>query len=147
MGNLMNEELKIISGTSNPELAKEVADNLNILLTETEIKNFNDGEIYARVLESVRGTDVFVIQPTCPDVNQNLMELIIIIDALKRSSTARITAVIPYFGYARQDKKIKPREPITAKLVSRMIEIAGAKRVITFDLHCPQIQGYFVHSF
>jgi len=139
----MRNELKLISGTANKELAEEVAKNLNLPLTEIEIKSFNDGEIYARVLESVRGTDVYVIQPTCPDVNHNLMELLVIIDALKRSSPARITAVTPYFGYARQDKKIKPREPITAKLVTRMIEIAGANRAIMFDLHCPQIQGYF----
>lgn len=139
----MKEELKLISGTANPELAEEVAKELKVPLAEITIKRFNDTETYARVLESVRGTDVFVIQPTSPDVNQNLMELLIILDALKRSSPARITAVIPYFGYARQDKKIKPREPITAKLVSKMIEIAGANRAMMFELHCPQIQGYF----
>ena len=139
----MRNELKLISGTANRPLAEEIAKKLNIPLTEVEVKRFNDGEIYARVLESIRGADVYVIQPTCPDVNKNLMELLIIMDALKRSSPSRITAVIPYFGYARQDKKIKPREPITAKLVSRMIEIAGAQRAIMFDLHCPQIQGFF----
>lgn len=139
----MKEQLKIISGSANLPLAEEVAKSLKVPLTEIEIKRFNDGEIYARILESVRGLDVYVIQPTCPDVNQNLMELLIIIDALKRASAARITAVIPYFGYARQDKKIKPREPITAKLVARMIEIAGANRAIMFDLHSPQIQGFF----
>ena len=139
----MRNELKLISGTANKPLAEEIAKKLNIPLTEVEVKRFNDGEIYARVLESIRGADVYVIQPTCPDVNKNLMELLIIMDALKRSSPSRITAVIPYFGYARQDKKIKPREPITAKLVSRMIEIAGAQRAIMFDLHCPQIQGFF----
>lgn len=139
----MKEQVKLISGTSNPKLAEEIAENLNLPLTKVDIKRFNDGEIYARVLESVRGTDVFIIQPTCPNVNESLMELLVIIDALKRSSPARITAVIPYFGYARQDKKIKPREPITAKLVSKMIETAGASHAIFFDLHCPQIQGYF----
>ncbi len=139
----MRNELKLISGTANKPLAEEIAKKLNIPLTEVEVKRFNDGEIYARVLESIRGADVYVIQPTCPDVNKNLMELLIIMDALKRSSPLRITAVIPYFGYARQDKKIKPREPITAKLATRMIEIAGAQRAIMFDLHCPQIQGFF----
>jgi len=139
----MRNELKLISGTANKPLAEEIAKKLKIPLTEVEVKRFNDGAIYARVLESIRGADVYVIQPTCPDVNENLMELLIIMDALKRSSPTRITAVIPYFGYARQDKKIKPREPITAKLVTRMIEIAGAQRAIMFDLHCPQIQGFF----
>ena len=139
----MRNELKLISGTANKPLAEEIAKKLNLPLTEVELKRFNDGEIYARILESIRGGDVYVIQPTCPNVNENLMELLVIMDALKRSSPARITAVIPYFGYARQDKKIKPREPITAKLVTRMIEIAGAERVIMFDLHSPQIQGYF----
>lgn len=139
----MRNQLKLISGTANKPLAEEIAKKLGVPLTDTDIRRFNDGEIYARILESIRGADVYVIQSTCPDVNQNLMELLIIIDALKRSSPARITAVIPYFGYARQDKKIKPREPITAKLVTRMIEIAGATRAIIFDLHSPQIQGYF----
>lgn len=139
----MRNELKLISGTANKPLAEEIAKKLDMPLTEVEVKRFSDGEIYARVLESIRGADVYVIQPTCPDVNENLMELLIIMDALKRSSPARITAVIPYFGYARQDKKIKPREPITAKLVTGMIELAGAHRAIMFDLHCPQIQGYF----
>lgn len=139
----IKEQLKVISGTANKELAEEVAKALNVKLTEVEIKRFNDGEIYARILESVRGSDVYIIQPTCPNVNENLIELLIIIDALKRASPSRITAVIPYFGYARQDKKIKPREPITAKLVARMIEIAGVARAIMFDLHSPQIQGFF----
>ncbi|MBL7054950.1 ribose-phosphate pyrophosphokinase-like domain-containing protein, partial [Candidatus Woesearchaeota archaeon] len=116
----MRNQLKLISGTANKDLVEKIAKKLNIPLTEVEIKRFSDGEIYARILESIRGADVYVIQPTCPDVNKNLMELLIIMDALKRSSPARITAVIPYFGYARQDKKIKPRETITAKLVARM---------------------------
>lgn len=139
----MKEEIKLIAGTANPELAKEISGILKIPLTEVEIKRFNDGETYVRILESVRGTDVYVVQPTCPNTNENLMELLVMLDALKRASPARITAVIPYFGYSRQDKKIKPREPITAKLVSKMIENAGADRAIMFDLHCPQIQGYF----
>jgi ribose-phosphate pyrophosphokinase len=139
----MRYELKIISGSANPTLAEEVAKILKTPLTEVEIKRFNDGEIYVRVLESVRGADVYVIQPTCSDANLNLMELLIMIDALKRASPSRITAVVPYFGYARQDKKIKPREPITAKLVTKMIETAGTDRLITFDLHSPQLQGYF----
>ena len=108
-----------------------------------DIHKFNDGEIYARILESVRGCDVFVIQPTSPDANLHLMELLIIVDALKRASPQRITAVIPYFGYSRQDRKTKPREPISAKLIAKMIEAAGVNRVITFDLHVAQAQGFF----
>ncbi|MEK6876289.1 MAG: ribose-phosphate pyrophosphokinase, partial [Nanoarchaeota archaeon] len=108
-----------------------------------DIHTFSDGEIYVRILESVRGSDVYIIQPTSPDANSNLMELLITIDALKRASPQKITAVIPYFGYCRQDKKIAPREPITAKLVAKMIEAAGADRVMTFDFHVPQVQGFF----
>src|SRR3989344_7298172 len=120
----MKEQIKIISGTANKGLAEEIANHLKMRLTPIEIHRFSDGEIYARVLESVRGCDVFIIQPTSPDVNANLMELLIIVDALKRSSPARITAVIPYFGYSRQDRKAKAREPISAKLVAKMIETA-----------------------
>ena len=116
---------------------------LKISLTPVEIKRFHDGEIYCRVLESVRGCDVYIIQPTSPDASLNLMELLIMVDALKRSSPDKITAVIPYFGYSRQDKKTKPREPITANLVENMIEVAGVDRVIMFDLHVAQIQGFF----
>jgi ribose-phosphate pyrophosphokinase len=139
----MQEEIKIISGTANKSLATEAAKYLKKKLTPMEIHRFNDGEIYARVQESVRGCDVFVIQPTSPDVNSNLMELLIMVDALKRCSPARITAVIPYFGYARQDRKARPREPISAKLVAKMLETAGVNIVMAFDLHVPQVQGFF----
>ncbi|MEK6869539.1 MAG: ribose-phosphate pyrophosphokinase, partial [Nanoarchaeota archaeon] len=139
----MQGELKIISGTANKKLAKDVAKYLKIKLTPADIHTFSDGEIYVRILESVRGSDVYIIQPTSPDANSNLMELLITIDALKRASPQKITAVIPYFGYCRQDKKIAPREPITAKLVAKMIEAAGADRVMTFDFHVPQVQGFF----
>ncbi|MBS3131898.1 ribose-phosphate pyrophosphokinase [Candidatus Woesearchaeota archaeon] len=141
------EHLKIIAGTANRSLAEEVAKNLKMKLTPAEIKRFPDGEIYVHILESVRGCDVYVIQPTSPDGNQNLMELLIMVDALKRSSPNKIIAVIPYFGYCRQDRKAKAREPITAKLVAKMIETAGVDRVITFDFHVAQIQGFFdIHS-
>ena len=139
----MKEELRLISGTANRKLAMEVSKYLKRKLTPVEIYRFSDGEIYARILESVRGCDVFLIQPTCPDVNANLMELLIMVDALKRASPARITAVIPYFGYSRQDRKVRAREPISAKLVSKMIENAGVNIVMTFDLHVAQLQGFF----
>ncbi|MBI2523507.1 ribose-phosphate pyrophosphokinase [Candidatus Woesearchaeota archaeon] len=139
----MQGQLKIISGTANKKLAKDVANYLRIKLTPTDIHTFSDGEIYARILESVRGSDVYIIQPTSPNANLNLMELLIMVDALKRSSPQKITAIIPYFGYCRQDKKIAPREPITAKLVAKMIEAAGVDRVMTFELHVPQVQGFF----
>lgn len=135
--------LKLISGTANRKLAEEVSKILKVPLTPVEIKRFSDGEIYCRVLESVRGCDVYIIQPTSPDASLNLMELLVMVDALKRSSPEKITAVIPYFGYARQDKKTKPREPITAKLVANMIQVAGVDRVIMFDLHVAQVQGFF----
>ncbi|MBS3101396.1 ribose-phosphate pyrophosphokinase [Candidatus Woesearchaeota archaeon] len=140
---LLKERFKLISGTANRKLAEEVAKILKVPLTPVEIKRFSDGEIYCRVLESVRGCDVFIIQPTSPDASLNLMELLILVDALERSSPDRITAVIPYYGYCRQDKKTKPREPITARLVANMIEVAGVDRVIMFDLHVPQVQGFF----
>jgi len=139
----MTEKLKIISGNANKSLALKVAKHLNAKLTPVDIHKFSDGEIYVRILESVRGCDVFIIQPTSPDANLNLMELLIMVDALKRASPQRITAVIPYFGYSRQDRKTKPREPITAKLVAKMIEAAGVDRVMTFDLHVAQVQGFF----
>ena len=135
--------LKIISGTANRKLAEEVSKILKVPLTPVEIKKFSDGEIYCRVLESVRGGDVYIIQPTSSDANHNLMELLIMVDALNRSSPDKITAVIPYFGYCRQDKKTKAREPITAKLVANMIQIAGVDKVIMFDLHVAQVQGFF----
>ena len=140
---LIKEHFKLISGTANRKLAQEVAEILKMELTPVEIKTFQDGEVYCRVLESVRGCDVFIIQPTSPDANLNLMQLLIMADALKRSSPERITAVIPYYGYCRQDKKTKPREPITAKLVANLIEVAGFTRVIMFDLHVAQVQGFF----
>ena len=140
---MLKSHFKLISGTANRKLAEEVARVLKVPLTPVEIKRFQDGEIYCRVLESVRGCDVFIIQPTSADANHNLMELLIMADALKRSSPERITAVIPYYGYCRQDKKTKPREPITAKLVANMIETAGIQRVIVFELHVAQVQGFF----
>ena len=140
---MITEKLKIISGSANKSLALEVAKHLNVKLTPVDIHKFSDGEIYVRILESVRGCDVFIIQPTSPDANLHLMELLIMVDALKRSSPQRITAVIPYLGYSRQDRKTKPREPITAKLVAKMIEVAGVDRVMTFDLHVAQVQGFF----
>src|SRR3989344_6122186 len=140
---MIKEHFKLISGTANRKLAEEVSKLLKVPLTPVEIKRFHDGETYCRVLESVRGCDVYVIQPTSPDANLNLMELLIMVDALKRSSPQKITAVIPYFGYCRQDKKIAPREPMTAKLVAKMIEAAGVDRVMTFELHVPQVQGFF----
>lgn len=139
----MEGKLKLITGNANKSLALEVAKRLNIKLTPVDIHKFSDGEIYARILESVRGCNVFIIQPTSPDANFHLMELLIMVDALKRASPKRITAVIPYFGYSRQDRKTKPREPITAKLVAKLLEAAGVDRVMTFDLHVAQVQGFF----
>ena len=132
--------LKLISGTANRKLAEEVSKILKVPLTPVDIRRFSDGEIYCRILESVRGGDVYIIQPTSADANHNLMELLIMADALSRSSPEKITAVIPY---CRQDKKTKAREPITAKLVANMIEVAGVDRVIMFDLHVAQVQGFF----
>jgi|TARA_B100001964_G_C14256002_1_gene612470 ribose-phosphate pyrophosphokinase len=139
----MERKLKLIAGSANKGLALEVAKHLKIKLTPVDIHRFNDGEIYVRILESVRGSDVFIIQPTSSDANLHLMELLVMVDALKRASPRRITAVIPYFGYSRQDKKTKAREPITAKLVAKLIEVAGVDRVMTFELHVPQLQGFF----
>jgi ribose-phosphate pyrophosphokinase len=135
--------MKIISGTSNPKLASEIADVLDIPLTSMDIERFRDQEIFVRINENVRGEDVFIIQPTAAPANDHLMELLIIIDALMRASAKRITAVIPYFGYARQDRKVGGRTPITAKLVANLISQAGADRVLTIDLHAGQIQGFF----
>lgn len=134
---------KVFSGTANPEFSRQVAKYLGIPLSEASIKRFSDGEISVQIGESVRGKDVFIIQPTCAPTDTNLMELLILTDALKRSSASSITAVIPYFGYARQDRKAAPRVPITSKLVANMIETAGIDRVITMDLHAGQIQGFF----
>jgi len=133
----------IFSGTSNPELSEEIAKYLDQPLSEATIKRFSDGEISIQIAESVRGKDVFIIQPTSAPANDNLMELLIMTDALKRSSAKSITAVVPYYGYARQDRKAAPRVPITAKLVADLMETAGITRVVTVDLHASQIQGFF----
>ncbi|HBA61733.1 MAG TPA: ribose-phosphate pyrophosphokinase [Elusimicrobia bacterium] len=134
---------KVFSGNANPALAKKICDILGVPLSETRVSKFADGEIDAHILENVRGEDCYVIQPTCPPVNDNLMELLIMLDALRRASAGRITAVLPYYGYARADRKPAPRVAITAKLVANLITEAGANRVITIDLHAAQIQGFF----
>jgi ribose-phosphate pyrophosphokinase len=139
----MHGELKLIAGNANPALAHEISEHLGIPLTAAEVGRFPDGEISVHIKETVRGADVCVIQPTCPPVNENLMELLLIIDALKRASAERITAVVPYYGYARQDRKHIGRVPISAKLVANMIVTAGADRVLTLDLPAGQIQGFF----
>ena len=136
-------KLVIFSGNSNPKLAKAVCDNLKVELGKALVGEFSDGEIRIKIEENVRGKDVFVIQSTCSPVNQNIMELLIMLDALRRASALRITAVIPYFGYARQDRKDQPRVPITAKLVANLLSNAGANRILTLDLHAGQIQGFF----
>ena len=137
------KEIKIFSGRSNPALAKNICREVGVKLGEAEVGTFSDGENYVSIYETVRGSDVFVVQSTCTPVNDNLMELLIMIDAFRRASAGRITAVIPYFGYARQDRKAKPRDPISAKLVANLITRAGADRVLTMDLHASQIQGFF----
>jgi len=135
--------LKIFAGNSNKNLAEEIGRYLNMSLGQADVSRFPDGEIKVKIEESVRGEDVFIIQSTCPPANEYLMELLIMIDALRRASAGRITAVIPYYGYARQERKTKPREPITAKLVANLLVSAGSNRVITMDLHAGQIQGFF----
>ncbi len=135
--------LAIFSGNSNIPLTRQICDYLDIPMGGAKVKTFSDGEIQIEIQENVRSKDVFVVQSTCSPVNDNLVELLLMIDAFKRSSVRRVTAVVPYFGYARQDKKVEPRVPISAKLVSDMITVAGAKRVITMDLHAGQIQGFF----
>ena len=139
----MYGDLKIIAGTANPQLAMDICDHLGCSLTPTLCTTFSDGELRVEIGASVRGHDVFVIQPTCAPANQSLMELCLLLDALKRASAGRITAVIPYFGYARQDRKASPRAPISAKLVSDFLTVAGAQRIVTVDLHAGQIQGFF----
>lgn len=136
-------EIKLFAGNSNRALAESIAKALKLPLSEVEVGRFSDGEISVHISETVRGRDVFIIQSTCSPVNENLMELLIMIDAARRASAGRITAVIPYFGYARQDRKARSRDPITAKLVADIITSAGADRVLTMDLHAPQIQGFF----
>jgi len=137
------EKLKIFSGNAHPELAKDICKYLKVKLSEAIVTNFSEGEIRVKINDNVRGKDVFVVQPTCTPPNDNLMELLIMIDALKRASASRITAVMPYFGYARQDRKDQPRVPITAKLVANLLTVSGANRVLTMDLHAGQIQGFF----
>jgi len=137
------EGISIFSGNSNLALADKICEYLNLSLGNAQVKTFSDGEIQIEIDENVRSKDVFVIQSTCAPVNDHLVELLLMIDALKRSSAIRITAVVPYFGYARQDKKVAPRVPISAKLVANMLTVAGANRIITMDLHAGQIQGFF----
>ncbi|MGM0519544.1 MAG: ribose-phosphate pyrophosphokinase [Campylobacterota bacterium] len=134
---------KLFSGSANPEFTQKVADYLGVPVSNATVNRFSDGELSVQITESVRGQDVFIIQPTCAPANDNLMELLIMVDALKRSSAKSISAVIPYYGYARQDRKAAPRVPITAKLVADLLEKAGISRVVTIDLHAAQIQGFF----
>ena len=138
-----SENIKVFTGNSNPEFAKTICKELGIELGKADVKHFADGEACVSLTETVRGADVFLIQSTCKPVNDNLMELLVMIDACRRASAGRVTAVIPYFGYARQDRKAKSRDPISAKLVANMITAAGAQRVLTMDLHASQIQGFF----
>jgi ribose-phosphate pyrophosphokinase len=139
----MPKDIRIYSGTAHPKLSQEIADYLELPLGKVNLARFPDGEIFAQFEENIRRADVFIIQPTCAPTNENLMELLIMMDAAKRASAARITAVLPYYGYARQDRKDRPRVPITAKLVANLLVAAGANRIITMDLHSQQIQGFF----
>jgi len=139
----MPNMMKIFSGNANPNMAEEICEYLEIPLSKAEVKTFSDGEIFVEIGENVRGADVFIIQPTCPPVNHHLMELVIMADALRRASARRITAVMPYYGYARQDRKVAPRVPITAKVVAEMLMVVGVRRVLCMDLHAGQIQGFF----
>lgn len=138
-----NGKVLVFSGRANPELAKDICEYMEVSLGRTDIRDFSDHEIFVKIEENVRGGDVFVIQSTCNPGNTNLMEMLVMIDALRRSSAKRITSVLPYYGYARQDRKIEPRVPITAKLVAKLLETAGTDRVLTVDLHAGQIQGFF----
>ncbi|MBQ3059413.1 MAG: ribose-phosphate pyrophosphokinase [Desulfovibrio sp.] len=140
----MFSDMKIVTGSSNPELAKAICNHLGCQLTPTLATTFSDGELRIEIGDNVRGDDVFVVQPTCPpSINRNLIQLCLMLDALKRASAGRITAVMPYYGYARQDRKVSPRAPISAKMVADFISVAGADRVVTIDLHAGQIQGFF----
>ncbi len=141
--NAHESSIKIFTGNANPKLAADICRSIGTTLAQDEVKAFADGEVSCSIYESVRGCDVFIVQPTCKPVNDSLMELLIMIDACRRASAGRITAVIPYFGYARQDRKTKSRDPISAKLVANMIAAAGADRMLTMDLHASQIQGFF----
>jgi len=138
-----SKRLRIFSGNANPALAEEIAQYLGVTVGEAKVSRFSDGEIHVKINESVRGADVFIIQPTCSPINEHLMELLIMIDALRRASARRITAVLPYYGYARQDRKTRARDPITAKLVANLLTASGARRVLCMDLHAGQIQGFF----
>jgi ribose-phosphate pyrophosphokinase len=135
--------LKLIAGTGNPELAGRISTKLDVPLTDARLRRFADGEINVKIEDSMRGHDVFVIQPTCPPVNEHLMELFIILDALRRASAGRVTAVVPYYGYARKERKTQPREPISAKLIANFITLAGADRLLLLDLHAEAIEGFF----
>lgn len=135
--------MKIISGTAHRELAERIAQSIGIELTDVTVNTFPDGESFVKINENIRGMDVFIVQPTCPPTNHNLMELCVMVDAVRRASAGRITAVIPFYGYARQDRKDQPRVPITAKLVANILTAAGVDRVVTVDLHAAQIQGFF----
>lgn len=135
--------MKIVTGTAHPRLAQAICDYLGEPLGDATVSTFPDGETFVKINENIRGRDVFIVQPTCPPTNQNLMELLIMVDAARRASAARITAVIPFFGYARQDRKDQPRVPITAKLVANLLVAAGVHRVLTMDLHAQQLQGFF----
>jgi ribose-phosphate pyrophosphokinase len=137
------DRLKVFTGTAHPALAQEICERLKVPLGDCVVKTFSDGEIYLQINENVRGTDVFVVQPTCTPVDRNLMELLLMTDALRRASARRITAVLPYYGYSRQDRKDKPRVPISAKLVASLLVTAGIDRVLSLDLHAAQIQGFF----
>jgi len=139
----MSERLKVFSGNANKELAEEICEILHVSLGEAAIGRFSDGEIRLQIMQNVRGDDVFLVQPTCPPVNDHIMELLIMVDALSRASARRITVVLPYYGYGRQDRKSEPRVPISAKLVANLITAAGADRVLAMDLHVGQIQGFF----
>ncbi len=139
----MNGSMAVFSGNANPDLAQGICKCLQVPLADVLVGRFSEGEIHVRLKDNVRGKDVFIIQPTCPPVNDNLMELLVMMDAARRASARRITAVMPYYGYARQDRKDQPRVPITAKLVANLITAAGASRILTMDLHASQIQGFF----
>jgi ribose-phosphate pyrophosphokinase len=139
----MGYDLKLFSGNANRPLAEEIAKTLQLSLGDAEVSRFSDGEVYVQINENVRGQDVFVIQPTCPPVNDHLMELLVMLDAFKRASARRITAVCPFYGYARQDRKAEGREPISARLLADMLTVAGADRLVSVDLHTGQIQGFF----
>jgi ribose-phosphate pyrophosphokinase len=136
-------EMKIVTGTAHPRLVADICAYLGVPPCDTTVSSFPDGETFVRINENIRGRDVFIVQPTCPPTNQNLMELLILVDAARRSSAARVTAVIPFFGYARQDRKDQPRVPITAKLVANLLVAAGVQRMLTMDLHAQQLQGFF----